>query len=94
MSQAGFATPKPQVAEPVTTEKRTIAEKPLFLPPIAQNDTIIASSLVTIFDLFADNGSGVDSDPDGDALTITQINGIGITLGQQITLNNGLLVTY
>ena len=93
VSQTGFAAPKPQVAEPNYIEKRVVSEGPVFLPPIAQNDTIAANSLITIFNLFADNGFGADTDPDGDPLTITQINGIGVTIGQQVTLNNGLLVT-
>ncbi len=66
----------------------------LLAPPSANDDTINASGLVTVFDLFADNGNGVDSDADGDTLTITQINGMTVIVGTVITLNNGLVVTY
>lgn len=44
-------------------------------------------------DLFADNGAGIDSDPDGDALSITAINGNAVTGGQVITLTSGALLT-
>jgi len=43
--------------------------------------------------LFADNGNGVDSDPDGDSFTITKVNGASGNVGSQITLDSGALLT-
>ena len=42
-------------------------------------------------DLYIDNGSGADSDPENDIFTITQINGAAITEGAPIALANGTL---
>jgi CSLREA domain-containing protein len=44
-------------------------------------------------DLFADNGNGADSDPDGDAFSVTKINGTAVTDGQIIALPSGALLT-
>jgi VCBS repeat-containing protein len=42
-------------------------------PPIAQNDTVITNEdTVKIGNVLANNGNGVDSDPDGNNLTVTQ----------------------
>ncbi len=49
--------------------------------------------VITNGDLFADNGSGIDSDVNNDPLTITQINGEDITGGEVITLTSGALLT-
>jgi hypothetical protein len=48
-------------------------------PPVAQDDavTVITSSAGNIFNVLADNGSGVDSDIDGDTLCITSIDTTG-----------------
>ena len=43
--------------------------------------------------VFADNGNGLDTDPNGDTLTITQVNGSAASVGTQITLSSGALVT-
>ncbi|MGD9670829.1 MAG: beta strand repeat-containing protein [Hyphomicrobiaceae bacterium] len=44
--------------------------------------------------LFADNGSGADYDPDlTDTFTINTINGSSANVGQQITLSSGALLT-
>ena len=48
---------------------------------------------ITNGSLLADNGSGVDSDANGDSLSITQINGVDIIDGQQVTLASGALLT-
>jgi VCBS repeat-containing protein/YD repeat-containing protein len=51
-------------------------------------DTPIASS-----DVFADNGSGADADPDGDSFTVTEVNGVSGAVGSQFTLSTGALLT-
>ena len=43
--------------------------------------------------LFADNGAGADSDPDGPPLTISAVNGSGANVGMQIVLASGALLT-
>ena len=71
------------------------------MPPVAQDDGFeihenpegIENGTITNGNLLADNGNGVDSDANGDTLTITQINGVDITDGQQITLASGALLT-
>ncbi len=63
--------------------------------PVAQPDafTITESELITNGDLFAANGSGPDSDPDGPPLTISAVNGSGANVGSQFTLGSGALLT-
>ena len=62
--------------------------------PAAVDDTISGTPANNSFNLLADNGNGVDSDPDGDdTLTITQINGIAVVVGSTITLANSLVLT-
>ncbi len=36
-----------------------------------------------------DNGSGIDSDPDGDALTVSLVNGVLANVGSNVTGTNG-----
>ena len=71
------------------------------IPPVAQDDAFeihenpegAEIGVITNGDLLADNGNGVDSDTNGDTLAITQINGVDITNGEQITLASGALLT-
>ena len=44
-------------------------------------------------DVLADNGSGPDTDPDGDPLTVTEVNGVPADVDTQITLASGALLT-
>jgi Ca2+-binding RTX toxin-like protein len=65
-------------------------------PPVLHNDAFAANSTTPIGDglsLFADNGSGADSDPDGPALSIIAVNGVSAAVGTQITLTSGALLT-
>jgi Ca2+-binding RTX toxin-like protein len=63
-------------------------------PAIAQDDAFSTDELtVANGDLFADNGSGADSDPDGPGLTISAVNGSGANVGNQIVLSSGALLT-
>ncbi|MEO1794328.1 MAG: hypothetical protein AAFU50_06960, partial [Pseudomonadota bacterium] len=76
-------------------------------PPIAENDvaTAVPNTPVNI-NVLADNGNGVDSDPDGDAITVTQIidpadranpidilDGTGALITTPITLTSGTTIT-
>lgn len=63
-------------------------------PPIAQPDTaMVDENTILSANVFADNGAGVDSDPDGDALTVSQVNGVGANVGTEITLASGARLT-
>ncbi|WP_424971012.1 Ig-like domain-containing protein [Dinoroseobacter sp. S76] len=62
--------------------------------PVAQDDNVSASEDgVSNGNLFADNGNGVDSDPDGDAIEVSQVNGSAANVGNQIALSGGGLLT-
>ena len=60
------------------------------LAPIASNDGVleIAEDTPTALDLVSN-----DTDPEGDDLTITEINGVPVTVGQPVTLPSGAIVT-
>jgi len=74
------------------TETVTVTVNGLNDAPTAVNDaeTTDQNSTVNIDLLGADDSVAADSDPDGDALTVTQIN--GITAGGVITLASGALL--
>ncbi len=56
-------------------------------PPIAQDDDFeIDPEDPLIGTLFVDNGNGVDSDPDGDTITIIEINGSAASVGAPVAL--------
>ncbi|MCA9054783.1 MAG: VCBS domain-containing protein, partial [Planctomycetaceae bacterium] len=64
-------------------------------PPTAQDDDLSGSEDVSVTaNLLADNGHGVDTDPETpNSLTIVAINGSTITNGQVITLVSGAELT-
>jgi VCBS repeat-containing protein len=65
-------------------------------PPVAVDDAFTTDEDTAIgagLNLFADNGAGPDSDPDGDALTVTAVNGVAASVGSQIALASGALLT-
>jgi len=62
-------------------------------PTPAPDAFAIAEDAALSRDLFADNGSGPDSDPDGDPLVVTSVNGAAVSVGSQITLASGALLT-
>ena len=63
-------------------------------PAVAQNDAITTNELTVVTgNLFGDNGSGADSDPNGTALSISAVNGLAASVGSQITLASGALLT-
>jgi Ca2+-binding RTX toxin-like protein len=60
----------------------------------AQDDQFTIDELTLVTgDLFADNGWGIDSDPDGPALTVSEVNGSSFNVGTQIILASGALLT-
>jgi Ca2+-binding RTX toxin-like protein len=62
--------------------------------PLAQDDTFnVMEDGVLTASVLADNGNGADSDPNGDPLTITAVNGEAANVGMQISLASGALLT-
>ncbi len=62
-------------------------------PPIAMNDAFSTGEGARVEgDVLTDNGFGADSDPDGDALTVTSFAG-GTAAGGSATLASGATVT-
>jgi hypothetical protein len=63
--------------------------------PTAQPDayTITESGTIVAGNVFANNGSGADSDLDGPPLSVSEVNGSGANVGTQITLASGALLT-
>jgi hypothetical protein len=64
-------------------------------PAIAQDDLFgtDADARIVGFDLFAENGSGNDYDPDGASIAVTHVNGQAADVGSQIALASGALLT-
>ncbi len=63
-------------------------------PPTAEDDAFSGDEESVISgNLLANNGSGVDSDPDGDPLTIVAVEGDSGTIGTAKTLASGATVT-
>ena len=61
-------------------------------PPDARDDAFGINENITLNgNLLANNGSGLDSDFRGDALTISAVNGTAFTAGTPIALTNGTL---
>lgn len=63
-------------------------------PPDARDDafsTIVESLLAR--NLFDDNGMGIDSDPDGDPITVTAVDGSAANLGTAYMLASGAILT-
>ncbi len=64
------------------------------LAPTARNDGFSTDEESAIAgNVFADNGSGADSDPEGDSLSVLAINGDTTAVGQAITLGSGATLT-
>lgn len=61
---------------------------------VAQADAAtIAENAISTGNLFLNNGSGADSDSDGDALVIALVNGSAANVGTMITLASGAKLT-
>ena len=62
-------------------------------PAVAQNDAVETTedTVITAGNVFDNNGSGLDNDPDGGAFLVTAVS--GGTLGAQLTLPSGALLT-
>ncbi|ARE42344.1 hypothetical protein RGUI_4318 (plasmid) [Rhodovulum sp. P5] len=62
--------------------------------PVALNDFVSTGASVPLSgDVFANNGGGADYDPESDPFSVTEVNGQAASLGTQITLPSGALLT-
>ena len=60
--------------------------------PLVRDDSVVTNENTPLQgNLLVDNGSGADSDPDSDVITLTQVNNLAANLGQQIMLGSGQL---
>ena len=63
-------------------------------PPVAQDDDVTTDELSSLSgDVLADNGQGADSDPEGQPLTVTDVNGVAGDVGGLVVLSSGALLT-
>ncbi|QNM82992.1 cadherin-like domain-containing protein [Sphingomonas sabuli] len=63
-------------------------------PAVAQDDEFTTNEQTVVTgNLFADNGYGADSDPDGPPLQIAEVNGSAANVGTQFTTSTGTLLT-
>jgi VCBS repeat-containing protein len=60
-------------------------------PPDAKDDrlTVGEDAVLTGLNVKDNNGNSIDSDPDGDALTVTQVNGLPANVGQPVDGSTG-----
>ena len=58
--------------------------------PVANNDAVATlENTAASGSVFANNGSGVDSDPDGDAFTVAAVNGLAGNVGASVAGSTG-----
>jgi Ca2+-binding RTX toxin-like protein len=63
-------------------------------PAVAKNDAVATNEATALAgNVFANNGSGADSDVDGPALSVSAVNGNAGVVGTQITLASGAHLT-
>ena len=62
--------------------------------PDAADDTVTTDEDTALSgSVFADNGNGPDTDPNGDTLTVTEVNGRAAGVGTSVTLDSGAQLT-
>jgi len=67
---------------------------PVNQAPVAAPDNFATDEdTAVIGNLLDDNGAQVDSDPDGDPLVVSAVNGVAAAVGNEITLASGALLT-
>jgi Cadherin-like domain/SdrD B-like domain/Bacterial cadherin-like domain/RTX calcium-binding nonapeptide repeat (4 copies) len=75
-------------------DTRTISVSPQPDAPIAQPDAISTpENVIKTGSLFANNGSGPDTDADGDTITVSEVNGSPADVGMPIMLASGAILT-
>ena len=76
------------------TERAVRVAEALNEGPVAQDDNLTTSEDSALTgSLFADNGNGRDSDITGDSFTVNAVNGVTASVGNQIALGSGALLT-
>ncbi|MGA9581482.1 MAG: Ig-like domain-containing protein [Allosphingosinicella sp.] len=72
---------------------RTIVVSPQPDAPVAQPDAVSTpENVIGTGDLLANNGSGPDTDVDGDAITVSHVNGVALVSGDPIVLASGAIL--
>ncbi len=83
-------TPNQTTTQPLTI---TVTE-PVGSPPVAVDDAVgTGEDSVLAGDVLASNGNGPDTDPDGDPLTVSAVNGVAGVVGAPVALASGATVT-
>ena len=63
-------------------------------PDAVRNDYVLVESEVLSGNVLTDDtGDGVDGDVDGDAISVSRVNGVAEAVGTEVTLNSGALLT-
>ena len=63
-------------------------------PPVAQDDDVTTDEDTPLpGDVLADNGHGPDSDPEGQPLTVTEVDGVAADVGSLVVLPSGAHLT-
>src|SRR3546814_3052598 len=71
----------------------TIAFTPPNDSPGALDDAVTTDEDTAVLaNVLADNGSGIDSDPEGDTLAVSAVNGVAADVGSQVALTSGALL--
>ncbi|MCU7796882.1 MAG: DUF4347 domain-containing protein [Candidatus Thiodiazotropha sp. (ex Myrtea spinifera)] len=89
-----FAQDSSLLVGPIATS--TITVNPQNDSPTATNNTnsVLENGFVSGNVITDDSGSGIDSDPEGDGLQVTQVEGGAYTPGFPVTLASGAQVTF
>ena len=75
-------------------DTRTISVSAADDAAVANDDAVDANAnAAATGNVFADHGSGIDYDPEGDAFAVTEVNGSAANVGAEITLASGAKVT-
>ncbi|HYI40640.1 MAG TPA: Ig-like domain-containing protein, partial [Allosphingosinicella sp.] len=97
-NDAGYNGSDPGLSGDGTSEEgiatRTISVQASDDAPVAQPDAVsTAENVIGTGSLFADNGSGPDSDIDSPTITVSEVNGSPADVGQPIVLASGAILT-
>ena len=78
----------------VSSSLQALEDRVLLAAPVAKNDAVATDEeTILMGDLFADNGSGADSDPESDMISVRTVNGNQSAVGNEITLMSGAKLT-
>lgn len=76
------------------TSSTPTSSNPTNTSPTVFNDSFRTNERFSVAgNVFEDNGRGSDSDPDGDALSVVEVDGSAANVGTPFTLDSGALVT-